>query len=129
MRLKITHRPYNAGGPGGQHQNKTLSAMEVSVTLPDGRVIRAKSSTLRSQYANKRRAEKVLMARVRVALEPVHEDRRSAERVRTYHAVDNRVVDHASGERRSYTSVMDGDGFEQLVDARRAAKAAESACR
>lgn len=117
--LKIHRRAFNSGGKGGQHSNKTLNAMEVSVTLPDGRRIVATSSSHKSQWRNKAVAEATLVGRVREALTPKHQDTRSAEQVRTYHAVRNQVTDHASGERRSYTSVMDGDGFGELVDARR----------
>jgi len=44
-------------------------------------------------------------------------------RVRTYHEPRDTVTDHASGERRSYRAVIDGDAFAELVEARRRALA------
>ena len=121
LRLPITKNLFCAPGPGGQHRNKTLSAVELSVTLPDGRVIRACSQKLRSQHQNMRDAKRILLARVRAALKPPHERPDLSERVRTYHGVRNEVLDHASGERRPYQDVLYGRAFDELVDARRRA--------
>lgn len=128
MRLPIKYRPFNSGGKGGQHSNKTLNAMECSVVLPDGRTIKATSTCFRSQHQNRKAAQKVLLSRIREALKPERERPDISERVRTYHAVDNRVVDHASGERRSYREVLEGDAFGDLIDARNAAKLMGEAC-
>lgn len=120
--LKINYRPYNSGGKGGQHSNKTLNAIEATVILPDGRLIKANSSTSKSQHINKKLAQKVLVSRVRAAVVPPRVRPDLSERVRTYNACRDDVVDHASGEHRSYKSVMDGNAFEELVNARREAK-------
>ena len=127
--LKINYRPFNSGGKGGQHGNRSLNAMECTVKLPDGRIIKAVSTTSKCQHTNRKRAQKVLAARVISALQRVRERGFAAiERVRTYHAVDNRVTDHASGLKRSYRDVMDGDGFGELVKARREALILKAAC-
>jgi protein subunit release factor A len=121
--LRITYRPFNSGGKGGQHANKTMNAVECTVTLPDGRIIRATSQTSKSQHMNKKLAEKVLASRVRVAYAPIKtRGIGGLERTRTYNAMDDRVIDHASGLRRSYREVLKGgDAFADLVDARREA--------
>jgi len=123
MNLKINYRPYNSGGKGGQHSNKTLNAIEATVKLPDGRLIKANSLCFKSQYQNKKAAEKVLLSRVREALKPIHERPDTSEQVRTYNKCRNEVIDHASGERRRYKDVMEGkDAFGDLVNARVEAK-------
>ena len=130
MRLPISYRPFNSGGKGGQHSTRTLNAMEVSVTLPDGRRIVAASSSHKSQWRNKARAEKVLACRVRLALEPATERRTAGEVVRTYSMADDRVTDHASGEKRRYRDVVAArraTAFGELVEARRRAKTVEAA--
>jgi len=117
--LKVDYRPYNSGGKGGQHSNRTLNAIEASVTLPDGRSIRATSSTFKCQHRNKKMAQKILAARIVDAMKPERVRPDTTERIRTYNACRNDVVDHASGEHRSYKDVMDGDAFAELVEARR----------
>ena len=119
--LKIRYRPFNSGGKGGQHANKTLNAIEATTSLPDGRIVKATSQTSKSQHVNKRLAQQCLASRVLEAMKPARERRRQGDRVRTYHAVRNDVVDHASGEHRSYKDVIDGDAFGELVEARREA--------
>ena len=121
IKLPIKYRPYNSGGKGGQHSNRSLNAVEVSVTLPDGRRIVASSGSHKSQFRNKAVAEKALLKKIHIALMPKVERRTTMERVRTYHEPRNEVVDHASGERRAYVEVMDDDAFGELVDARRKA--------
>jgi len=121
VRLPISYRPFNSGGKGGQHSNKTLNAIEATVTLPDGRVLRASSTRHKDQHRNKKAATEALVERVRAALKPQRDRPDLSERVRTYHQGRNEVVDHASGARRRYDDVLEGDGFAALVDARREA--------
>jgi protein subunit release factor A len=122
MRLPITYRAFNSGGKGGQHGNRSLNAMELSVTLPDGRVIKAASTHHKSQWDNKRQAEKALKVRVKEALTPERERPDLTAVVRTYHQPTNMVRDHASGSVGSYKRIIDKDkvdDFTDLVDARR----------
>ncbi len=121
QQLKIHYRPFNSGGKGGQHGNKTLNAIEATVRLPDGRLIKATSQTSKSQHVNKKLAQNTLACRVIEAMKPARERPFLTERVRTYHAVRNDVIDHASGEHRSYRDVVDGKAFGELVAARREA--------
>jgi protein subunit release factor A len=44
--------------------------------------------------------------------------RASDERVRTYHAVDNRVYDHASGLTDTYQNVIIKGNIDNLIEAR-----------
>lgn len=127
MKLKIHYRPFNSGGKGGQHGNRTANAIEASVTLPDGRVLKTTSQTDRSQQVNRRIARAQLAAKVRDALEPEAERRETAgwgnvkRRVRTYHEPDDRVVD-TSGFQRSYRQTVGRGEIGELVEERRLRK-------
>lgn len=127
MRLPISFRYFKSSGPGGQHRNKTMSAVEATVTLPDGRVLRAVAQTEKSQHRNKRIARALLLTRAREALKPEEERRRTAgwgegNRVRTYHEPDNRVQNHdAGGLTLSYSAVVDKGDLGPMIEARRQA--------
>ena len=97
---------YRASGAGGQHINKTDSA--VSIThLPTGIV--ATSQDGRSQHDNRDKAMKALVARVydyfqSQQTEAIDSERKSkvgtgdrAEKIRTYNYPQNRVTDHRIG--------------------------------
>ena len=119
---------YRSSGAGGQHVNKTESAIRIT-HLPSGTVVECQDE--RSQYKNKDRAMQILRAKL---YEAEQEKRRSAvaaerrsqigsgdrsERVRTYNFPQNRVTDHRLvGEGRSFNigSIMDGD-LDALIDA------------
>jgi peptide chain release factor 2 len=57
----LTVQTFSAGGPGGQHQNKTQSGVRL-IHKPTG--VRAESRTERSQHKNKDNALKLLKARL-----------------------------------------------------------------
>lgn len=123
MKLKIRYRAYNSGGKGGQHNNKTMNAIEASVVLPDGRKISARSE-MKSQHQSKKYARAVLVGRVRQALEPEAERGQTAgwgnadQRVRTYHEPDDRVVD-TSGFQRSFKQTVGKGEIGELLEERR----------
>lgn len=119
---------YRSSGAGGQHVNKTESAIRIT-HLPTGTVVECQDE--RSQYKNKDRAMQILRAKLYEAEQEkqrseIAAERRSqigsgdrSERVRTYNFPQNRVTDHRlSGEGRSFniSSIMDGD-LDALIDA------------
>lgn len=104
-----------SGGPGGQNQNKKQSGSRIT-HLPTGLV--AESREHRHQHQNKAAAWKRLTELVRLHFQervrpkpPI-----STEVVRTYHAVDNRVNDHASGEQCAFSQLS--TKFDALIMAR-----------
>ena len=119
---------YRSSGAGGQHVNKTESAIRIT-HLPTGLVVECQDE--RSQYKNKDRAMQILRAKLyereqRSQAAAVAEERRSqvgsgerSERVRTYRYKDNLVVDHRlEGESRSFSlaAVINGE-LDGLIDA------------
>jgi len=108
---------FSGTGKGGQHRNKHQNCCRV-IHIETG--IRAHGTGDRSREANKRNALLVCAARV---AEYYHTDteryRATDERVRTYHAVDNRVIDHKSGHKDTYGNVI--DDLSGMIEARRMA--------
>lgn len=125
---------FRASGAGGQHINKTESAIRIT-HLPTGMVVECQDE--RSQHKNRDKAMRVLRTRLYEAeLEKqnaaIAADRKSqvgtgdrAERIRTYNFPENRVSDH----RIKLTlyklgQFMDGD-LDDIIDALMSADAAE----
>lgn len=117
---------FRSSGAGGQHINKTSSAIRVT-HLPSGMVVECQDE--RSQYKNKDKALKVLRSRLlaqkqQAQKEAIDADRRSqvgtgdrSERIRTYNFPQGRLTDHRIGlTLYKLESVMDG-ALDEVLDA------------
>ncbi|MCU0277123.1 MAG: peptide chain release factor 1 [Acidobacteria bacterium] len=115
---------YAASGPGGQHVNKTESAIRVT-HIPSGIVVTCQDE--KSQHKNKEKALKVLQARLfehekNRQEESIAQNRRSqvgsgerSEKIRTYNFPQSRVTDHrVEGRNFNIGFVIDGD-LDELV--------------
>ena len=125
---------FRSSGAGGQHINKTSSAIRIT-HLPTGMVVECQDE--RSQYKNKDKAMKVLRSRLyeqkqRAADESRAADRKAqvgsgdrSERIRTYNFPQGRVTDHRIGlTLYKIDAVMNG-GLDELIDPLRAHDRAE----
>lgn len=125
---------YRSGGAGGQHVNKTESAIRIT-HLPTGTVVECQDE--RSQYKNKDRAMKILRSRILEAeREKQHEaiagERRAqvgtgdrSERIRTYNFPQGRVSDHRIGlTLYKIEQIMNG-ALDEVIDALITADTAE----
>ena len=121
---------YRSSGAGGQHVNKTESAIRIT-HLPTGTVVECQDE--RSQYKNKDRAMKILASRLYEAERARQMSERSAERrsqvgtgmrnerIRTYNFPQGRVTDHRIGlTLYKIERIMDGE-MDELIDALAAA--------
>ena len=125
---------YRSSGAGGQHVNKTESAIRIT-HLPTGTVVECQDE--RSQYKNKDRAMKILASRLYAAESARQNAVRSAERrsqvgtgmrnerIRTYNFPQGRVTDHRIGlTLYKLDQVLDGD-LDEIIDALTLADQAE----
>ena len=119
---------YRSSGAGGQHVNKTESAIRIT-HLPTGVVVECQDE--RSQYKNKDRAMQILRSKLYEMEQAkqnaaVAAERKSqigsgdrSERVRTYNFPQNRVTDHRlSGDSKNFNidRIMNGE-LDELIDA------------
>ena len=119
---------YRSSGAGGQHVNKTESAIRIT-HIPTGVVVECQDE--RSQYKNKDKAMKILRSKLYEAEQAkqaaaIAAERKSqvgsgdrSDRVRTYNVPQNRVTDHRlTGDVRNFniSSVMNG-GLDPIIDA------------
>ena len=117
---------YRASGAGGQHVNKTESAIRIT-HLPTGLIVECQDE--RSQYKNKDKAMKILRSRLyeakqREQEEQIASERRMqvgtgdrSERIRTYNYPQGRVTDHRIGLTLfRLEAILNGD-LDELVDA------------
>ena len=117
---------YRSGGAGGQHVNKTESAIRIT-HIPTGLVVQCQDE--RSQHKNRDKAMRVLKSRLlelyrsRAAEAEADERKRQvgtgdrSERIRTYNFPQGRITDHRIGlTLYKLEAFIDGD-MDEVIDA------------
>ena len=117
---------YRASGAGGQHVNRTDSAVRIT-HIPTGLVVTSQAQ--RSQIQNREKAKRVLKSRLyemqREQQDSEYANRRRlqvgtgdrSERIRTYNFPQGRVTDHRIGlTLYKIEDIMNGD-LEEIIDA------------
>jgi peptide chain release factor 1 len=117
---------YRASGAGGQHVNRTESAIRIT-HIPTGTVVECQDE--RSQHKNRARAMSVLQARLLAQQQEKQqreqsENRRNlvgtgdrSERIRTYNYSQGRVTDHRINlTLYNLTDVMEGPGLTKVIE-------------
>ena len=117
---------FRASGAGGQHINKTESAVRIT-HLPTGLVVECQDE--RSQHKNKDKAMKILRSRLYDMLEQerndkIASDRRSqvgtgsrSERIRTYNFPEGRLTDHRIGLTIYRLEYLLNGNIDEVIDA------------
>ena len=125
---------FRSSGAGGQHINKTSSAIRIT-HLPTGTVVECQNE--RSQYKNKDMAMKVLKSRLlrqkqEAQQSAISAERKSqvgtgdrSERIRTYNYPQGRLTDHRIGlTLYKLEDILNGD-LDEVIDSLTAADRAE----
>lgn len=134
MATDVRRDTYRASGAGGQHVNKTESAIRLT-HIPTGLVVECQDG--RSQHKNLEKATSVLRSRLyQRELDRINEER-SAQRktlvssgdrsakIRTYNYPQGRITDHRINKTMyNLSSFMNGD-MQEMVDALKMAENAE----
>lgn len=117
---------FRASGAGGQHINKTESAVRITY-LPTGLVVECQDE--RSQYKNKDKAMRVLRSRLleerqRAQTDEIASVRRSqvgtgdrSERIRTYNFPEGRLSDHRIGLTIYRLEYILNGNLDEVIDA------------
>lgn len=125
---------YRSGGAGGQHVNKTESAIRIT-HVPTGVVVECQEE--RSQHKNREKAMKVLRSKLYEAKQQeqsraIAKERKSqvgsgdrSERIRTYNFPQGRLTDHRIGlTLYRLEAILNGD-LDEIIESLKAAERAE----
>ena len=117
---------YRASGAGGQHVNKTDSAVRIT-HIPTGTIVAVQDE--RSQHKNKAKAMKILRSKIYENERQKQESSRSenrkiqvgsgdrSERIRTYNFPQGRVSDHRINlTLYKIDKIMDGSALDEIID-------------
>lgn len=117
---------FRSSGAGGQHINKTESAIRIT-HLPTGTVVECQDE--RSQYKNKDKAMRVLRARLKQRETEKQQSERAgerksqvgtgdrSERIRTYNYPQSRVTDHRIGLTLYKLDAVLNGALDEIIDA------------
>ena len=118
---------YRASGSGGQHVNRTESAVRIT-HIPTGIVVQCQDE--RSQFKNKEKAMNHLRARIydaqRESINATYSEKRKlqvgsgdrSERIRTYNYPQGRVTDHRINlTLYKLNDVVSGEALDEIIDA------------
>ncbi len=118
---------YRASGAGGQHVNRTESAVRIT-HIPTGVVVQCQDD--RSQYKNKEKAMNHLRAKLydmqKASIDSAYSEKRKlqvgsgdrSERIRTYNYPQGRVTDHRINlTLYKLNDVVSGDALGEIIDA------------
>ena len=118
---------YRASGAGGQHINKTESAVRIT-HIPTGTVVQCQDA--RSQFKNKEQAMRQLRAKLydqqKNSIDSAYSEKRRlqvgsgdrSERIRTYNYPQGRVTDHRINlTLYKLDEVVSGDALGEIIDA------------
>jgi len=111
---------FSGKGPGGQYRNKHANCCRIT-HIATGMTETGQSH--RSRPANQREAFGKLARRLAEHYRPRrdHAPSPSSERIRSYYAVRDEVVDHASGAVRSFSAIVGRGDVGSMISARGAA--------
>ena len=124
-----------SSGAGGQHVNKTESAIRIT-HLPTGVVVAMQEE--RSQHQNRAKAMALLRSRILDAKQQKADDERAqarraqvgsgdrSQRIRTYNFPQGRMTDHRINlTLYSLDRLIEGEGLDQVIDALTAERQAQ----